>query len=154
MPGASRATASCVATASLLVSCSGTSGGAPGDAWLLEHAVVQFSYSTVNPQTVRIATDGNVTWLNLSEDTRGFVVLPASMAPAFACKDLGPYFSKAAAGYRSRAITREESERVELPCRLARGTYDYEIWLQGTGVGSESDDDAPSHVLRAKIVVE
>ena len=43
---------------------------------------------------------------------------------------------------------------MQLPCSLARGTYDYEIWLQGAGVGGEYDADQPSQILRAKIVVE
>jgi hypothetical protein len=47
-----------------------------------------------------------------------------------------------------------ESERVELPCPLAPGTYDYEIWLVSAGLGVEVDDVEPQQILRAKIVVE
>ena len=56
--------------------------------------------------------------------------------------------------YRSLPITGTQSERVELPCPRAPGTYDYEIWLMGSGFGGEYDADKPEQILPAKIVVE
>jgi len=154
MSRANVATVSCVAAAVLLASCSSTSGGALGAGEAREPAVVHFSYEAVNPETVRITADGNVTWVNMAPDTRGFVVFPASIASGFRCDDLHPYFSKTANVYRSLPITGTQSERVELPCPLAPGTYDYEIWLMGSGFGVESGADEPEQILRAKIVVE
>jgi len=117
-------------------------------------AVVQFSYQAVDPETVRIPTDGNVTWVNMAPDTRAFVVFPASIASAFGCKDLLPYFSRTANVYRSLPLTGVQSERVQLPCPLAPGSYAYEIWLTGAGFGEEFSADAPGQILRARIVVE
>jgi hypothetical protein len=56
--------------------------------------------------------------------------------------------------YRSLPLTDEESERVQLPCPLAPGSYDYEIWLVGAGLGEVIDARRPEQILRAKIVVE
>ena len=154
MSRANVATVSCVAAAALLVSCSSPSGGAPGAFEVREPAVVQFSYQAVDPQTVRISGDGNVRWVNIADDALGFVVFPASIASGFRCNDLKPYFSRTANVYRSLPITGMESERVELPCPLAPGTYDYEIWLVSAGLGVEVDDVEPQQILRAKIVVE
>jgi hypothetical protein len=140
--------------AALLVSCSNTSGGPPGAGGYREPSVVQFSYQAVIPETVRIPADGNLTWVNTAADTSGTVVFPASIAASFRCPDLRPYFSKAADVYRSLPITDTQSERVQLPCRLAPGTYDYEIWLRGSGFGEESDAARPDQILRARIVVE
>ena len=55
--------------------------------------------------------------------------------------------------YRSLPITGMQSEQVRLPCPLAPGSHDYEIWLMGSGFGGEAGDE-PQRVLRAKIVVE
>jgi hypothetical protein len=158
MPPVHLVAIACVAAAALLAACSSPSGVAAGDAWSREHAVVSFSYEAVDPETARIAPDGNVTWVNLEQDARGFVVFPASIASSFACDDLEPYFrkvvAKAADVYRSLPITATQSERVRLPCSLAPGSYDYEIWLQGSGVGEEFDAGQPEQILRAKIVVE
>jgi hypothetical protein len=142
-----------VAAAALLaLSCSSTSGGAlrAGEAG---NTVVNFSYRAVDPETVRIAAGGNVRWVNLAPETRGYVVFPASIAPRFSCADLQPYFERAGNVYLSRPIIGMQSERVELPCPLAPGTYDYEIWLMGSGVGTEFNVK-PEQILRAKIVVE
>jgi hypothetical protein len=157
MPPSHLAAIACVAAAALLAACSSPSGGAGGDAWSREHAVVKFTYEAVDPETVRIAANGNVTWVNLEEDARGFVVFPTSIAASFACADLGPYFretvAKPANVYRSLPITSTASDRVQLPCALAPGTYDYEIWMEGYGLGDTYPGE-PLQVLRAKIVVE
>jgi len=154
MSRANLARVSCVAAATLLVSCSSPSGGASGAAEARQQAVVHFSYQAVDPETVRIPADGNVTWVNMAPDTRAFVVFPASIASAFGCKDLHPYFSRTANVYRSLPITGMQSERVQLPCSLAPGSYAYEIWLTGSGFGEESAADEPEQILRATIVVE
>ena len=135
----------------LLLSCTGAMGGAGA---YREPIVVQFSYEAVQPETVRIPADGNLTWLNAAPETQAFVVFPASIASSFRCDDLRPYFTKAADVYRSLPLTGSETERVQLPCALAPGTYDYEIWLVGAGLAAEFDGSGPQRVLRAKIVVE
>jgi hypothetical protein len=150
MSRASATTVSCVAAAALLLACAGTPGGAPGGD---EPAVVAFSYRAVTPETVEIGANGNVRWVNTSQDTRGFVVLPASIAASFRCQELGPDFIKTPSGYQSVPLTGMQSDRVELPCALAPGSYDYEIWLTGSGFGEEAEGISPEQVLRAKIVV-
>jgi hypothetical protein len=154
MSTASLTTVACVAAAALLLSCASPSGGVPGAGAAGLPAVVQFSYEAVSPQTIRIRADGNVSWVNTATDTRAYVVFPASIASSFRCDDLGPYFSRRAEVYRSLPLTGMQSERVQLPCALAPGSYDYEIWLTGSGFGGESDGAPPAQILRAKIVVE
>jgi hypothetical protein len=151
---ANPAIVSCVAAAALVVSCSSPSGGPLDAREIREATVVQFSYEAVNPESVRIPADGNVTWVNLAPETVGFVVFPASIASSFRCADLAPYFARAANVYRSLPLTDMESRRVQLPCSLAPGSYDYEIWLTGAGLGEEFDPGQPQQVLRAKIVVD
>lgn len=116
-------------------------------------AVVQFSYETVTPETVRIAQNGNLRWVNTASDSQGFVVFPASVASGFTCGgNLQPYFERTAAGYQSVPITSFESDRVELPCPLKAGVYTYEIWIMGEGLGEVGS--TPNHKLSGKIVVE
>ena len=147
--------ASCVVTALLLLSCSGTSGGSPGAGSAREHVVVEFSGFAVNPKTVHLTPDGNLRWVNVGPDYSGYIVFPTSISQAFTCgDDLQPYFSKTDKGYVSLPITGDTSERVQLPCPLAPGSYDYEIWLMGTGFGSEYDYGRPERALAGKIVVE
>jgi hypothetical protein len=154
MPKPDRITFFSVAAGVLLAACSSTSGGPLNLGPYRAPAVVQFSFTEVNPQTVRIPADGNVTWESTAEEARGFVVFPASIASAFRCADLRPYFVKMQSGaYRSLPLTDEESERVQLPCALASGSYDYEIWLVEAGFG-DFGDRKPEQVLRANIVVE
>jgi hypothetical protein len=131
------------------------SGGVAGAGRSGQPDVVQFSYRAVEPETVRIPADGSVTGVNAAQDTRAFVVFRASIASSFRCADLRAYFSKIADNvHRSLPITQTESDHVQLPCSLEPGTYDYEIWLVGSGFGTEGDADRPEQILRAKIVVE
>ncbi len=76
------------------------------------------------------------------------------MTPSFHCSDLRPYFVKMDTVYRSLPLLGVESERVQLPCALAPGSYDYEIWMFGAGFGKEFNDGRPQQILRGKIVVE
>jgi hypothetical protein len=120
-----------------------------------EPSVVQFSYLDMTPETVRIGSQGSVRWESLAEETRGFVIFPASIASAFRCTDFRPYFVREGEIYRSLPISMEEdSERVQLPCALAPGTYPYEIWLFGAGFGKGFDLDGPEKRLTGRIVVE
>ena len=144
----------CVAAAALLVACSTTVENDLRAAEASAPTVVQFNYQAVTPEIARIPATGNVTWQNLAEETWGLVVFPASIASAFRCQDLRPYFTKSENVYRSVPVTNEESERVQLPCALAPGSYDYEIWLMGVGFGGDYDSTTPQQILRAKIVVE
>lgn len=141
-----------VALAALLTACAGSSN-LLGGPWV-EPALVQFNYLEVTPETVQIAPGGNVTWENNADETRGFVVFPASIASSFRCTDFRPYFERAGDLYRSLELTDEESERVQLPCALAPGTYPYEIWLFGAGFGKGFDLDGPEKRLSGRIVVE
>jgi hypothetical protein len=96
-----------------------------------------------------------VRWESLAEETRAFVIFPASMASSFRCTDLHPYFVREGRLYRSLPITmEEESERVQLPCSLAPGSYDYEVWLFGAGFGKGFDIDGPEKRLPGRILVE
>jgi hypothetical protein len=154
MLGASIGTLVRVAVALLVVSCASPSGRSPGTEGEAEPTVVRFSYDGVKPATVRISADGNLTWVNEASDTRAYVVFPAGTASSFTCDSLVAYFTRTPAGYQSLPITSMESETVKLPCPLAPGSYDYEIWLVGVGLDETSDDATPQQVLRAKIVVE
>jgi hypothetical protein len=139
----------CCAAAQLLACAT-----APGADEAYGNAVVQFSYDELRPQTVRIRAKGKVGWVNLVEDSRGFVVFPESMASAFACAGhLEPDFVKTEGGYRSRGITSFESVPVALPCPLAPGVYEYEVWMTEAGLG-QVEADPSGQKLRGKIVVE
>jgi hypothetical protein len=140
-------------TTVLLAACAGGSGN-PLAGPYSEPSLVQFSYLEVTPETVRIGGDGNVRWENLAEETRAFVIFPESIAPSFRCTDLRPYFVRVGNLYRSLPLMEEESERVQLPCSLAPGSYDYEIWLFQAGLSKEIAPDRPEQRLRGKIVVE
>jgi hypothetical protein len=109
----------------------------------------------VNPQTVTIASTGNVQWENLSLDAIGFVIFPPNIVASLRCKELRPYLTKLENGdYRSPPISNNmASEMAKLPCSLAPGTYDYQVWLMGQGFGVEDQDVLPQQVLHAKIVV-
>jgi len=144
-----------VAVAALLAACAAPSGGGPGAGLPGLPTVVQFSYQAVTPETVRIAAGGNVSWESTASDTTAFVVLPASTASGFRCADLRPFFLPAADVYRSLPLTGGmQTDRVQLPCALKPGSYDYEIWLMGAGFGGEWSGNEPERVLRARIVVE
>jgi hypothetical protein len=142
------------AAAAFLVACSGNELLTPAVLDAQEPTPVQFTHQALSPETVRITQNGNVTWVNMADDAIGIVVFPASIAASFRCSDLRPYFTKAVSVYRSLPISDMESERVKLPCALAPGSYDYEIWIVGEGFGDEFNVDAPDKVLRGKILVE
>jgi hypothetical protein len=93
-----------------------------------------------------------VVWENTAPDTRGFIVFPVSIAESFRCSDLGPSFSRTLNDYRSLPIGGMQGDRVGLPCALAPGSYDYEVWIVGGGFGDEITGDP--QVLHATIVVE
>jgi hypothetical protein len=140
----------CVALAALCASCTALSGPGGAD----EPTVVQFSYDGLQPETVRIAAGGNLTWVNQVSDSQAFVLLPASMASGFVCgENLAPYFQKTEGGFQSLPITDYESEKVVLPCALRPGSYPYEVRIMGAGLG-EADADELGRTLRGSIVVE
>jgi hypothetical protein len=144
----------CAAAAALLIGCSTRVQSALRTGEESEPAIVQFTYQAVSPEVIRIPAAGNVTWQNTAEDAWALVVFPASIASSFRCKDLRPYFTRNEDVYRSHPLTNPETERVQLPCPLSPGSYDYEIWLMGVGFGGEYDSDQPQNILRAKIIVE
>lgn len=141
----------CTLSAALLVSCANGMGSSGG---MNEPLRIQFSGTGLQPETARIPADGNVTWVNQALEYRGIVVLPASMGASFTCSDLRPTFERVSAGYQSLAITQEDPENVTLPCALRPGTYPYELWLFGQGLGELSDDAVPARKLRGTLVVE
>jgi len=144
-----------VAMAGLLASCSGVSSFVRTADEARPATPVQFTYRAVNPQTVSIAPEGNVIWSNMAPDVVGFVVFPGSIVSSFQCEDLHPYLTKLEDGrYRSPPITGVVSERAQLPCALAPGSYDYEVWLMGEGFGEHGDGGDPAQILHAKIVVK
>jgi len=118
------------------------------------NAIVDFSFYELSPKTVHIPADGNITWVNLAPDSLGFVVFPASIAQSFSCgENLQPYFRKIEGGFQSLPITSSEPDRVQLPCSLAPGSYDYEIAITGAGSGENDEADA-ERKLPGTIVVE
>ena len=119
-----------------------------------QNAIVNFSFYGVSPKTVRIPANGNITWVNEAPDSSGFVVLPASIAQSFSCgENLEPYFRKVEGGFQSLPISSFEPRHVELPCPLARGSYDYEIAITNTG-RAQTGEPRPERKLRGTIVVE
>ncbi len=146
---------SCVAAAALLSSCSSVDSMVREADAASAATRVEFSYQAVTPQTVTIAPTGNVSWMNMALDVVGFVVFPGSIASSFRCTDLHPYLTKLTDGrFRSPPITNGVTERAQLPCALAPGSYDYEVWLMGEGFGVENADVTPQQILRAKLVVQ
>jgi hypothetical protein len=150
------ATASCVAAAALLVSCASVDSFVRTADEAQPATRVQFTYQAVDPQTVTIAPAGNVSWENLSLDAVGFVIFPANIVSSLRCTELRPYLTKLENGdYRSVPITNSmASEQAKLPCSLAPGTYEYQVWLMGEGFGEEGMSADPQQVLHAKIVVK
>jgi hypothetical protein len=152
------------AAAALSVSCSSMSGDVSEAEGIVSQAeaqakagqtLVTFNYFAVKPEVVRIPANGNVSWVNEAPETVGFVVFPLSVAAKFRCTDLKPYFNRVGDVYQSHQLLTVQSEDVRLPCALAPGTYDYEIWLMGAGSGSEANStNTPEQKLRAQIVVE
>ena len=142
--------AASLALAVIASSCASTthSGGSG------RNAIVHFSFDELSPQTVRIPADGNVHWVNEAVESRGFVVFPASIGRAFRCgEELGPYFRKVEGGFRSLPIDSYEPRRVQLPCPLAPGRYDYEVVITNTNRGQTAESGA-GRKLVGTIVVE
>jgi hypothetical protein len=139
-----------VALAAPFLSCA----SAPGSGGSGQNEIVNFSFDELSPKTVHIPADGNITWVNLAPDSRGFVLLPTSIAKSFSCgDDLRPYFEKVEGGYESLPIDSFEPRRVQLPCPLAPGVYDYEIRLMNAGL-AETGSASAKRKLDGKIVVE
>jgi hypothetical protein len=116
--------------------------------------VVEFSFYELKPKAVHISADGNITWVNLAADSKGYVVFPASIAKSFTCgENLQPYFHKIAGGFQSLPISSYEPNNVQLPCPLAPGSYDYEIAIMNSGLG-EADPTTAERKLLGTIVVE
>jgi hypothetical protein len=118
-----------------------------------QHATVKFSFDSLEPEMVKLTADGNVSFVNRGEEVTGVVVLPTEIQASLACGDrVGPMFRKTDAGFASLPIEEAEANRVQLPCKLAPGTYSYEIWIFGAGQGSEGE--GPMKKFSGKIVVE
>ena len=114
---------------------------------------VEFTDLTLSPVTAQLTRGGNVHWVNRGEEVRGVVVLPASIRTSLACGDrVGPMFEKVDAGFASLPIEDFEARDVRLPCELAPGTYAYEIWIFGAGLGRVGT--APQNKLSGEIVVQ
>jgi hypothetical protein len=118
-----------------------------------KNVMVQFTQASVHPSVARVLPGGNIVWINYADSSAGAVVFDESIKESFTCSDLRPLFSKVAAGYQSIPITSAGGENVSLPCPLKPGTYDYQIYLGGGGMGGIGIDD-PQITLPAKIVVE
>jgi hypothetical protein len=139
-----------IALAAPFLSCA----SAPGSGGSGQNAIVNFSFDELNPKTVHISADGNITWVNLAPDSRGFIVFPASIAQSFTCGEkLEPYFRRIEGGFQSLPIANVEPNHVQLPCPLAPGSYDYEIAIMGAGLG-QTGETSPERKLPGTIVVE
>ena len=141
----------CVALAAHGVSCAANPVAGPTG-----HTLVQVSFTGLSPETVQIPSDGNITWVNGSADSSAIVVLPASMGASFTCAELGPVFRQTAEGYESLPILSQwspQTERVELPCALRPGRYDYSVRIQNSGL-AQTEAAGPGRTLSGVIVVE
>jgi len=107
----------------------------------------------LTPETVRVGQDGIVEWANISNESKGYVVIPAAIRSSFTCDELRPYFRADGPVYRSLPLTSFESETVRLPCPLEPGTYAYEVVVVGAGLG-EASATGPEHTLKGTIVVD
>jgi hypothetical protein len=120
-----------------------------------DHVVVQFSDATLHPSIARVTKGGQVTWVNYSSSYTGAVVFPDSFAEALTCGKPRPEFGKVAGGYQSEPITGEMGEDVHLPCPLAPGEYEYEIFLfEGRLMDRGASMFDPNSTLQGKIVAE
>jgi hypothetical protein len=118
-----------------------------------QHAMVEFSFDSLSPASVKLTAGGNVEFVNRGEDMTGVVVLPAETAAGLACGErVGPMFRKTDAGLASLPIDDADESRVQLPCSLAPGTYSYEIWIFGAGLGEVVEGALKK--LPGKIIVE
>ena len=144
--------AASLALAATFLACASTPGN--GGAGTGKITVVEFTFEELKPKSIHIPADGNISWVNLSPDSRAFVVFPASIAASFTCgENLEPYFRKIEGGFQSLPLTSFESNTVQLPCSLAPGSYEYEVAITNAG-GMELDPSAPPQKLLGTIVVE
>jgi hypothetical protein len=144
--------AASVALAATFLACAPTPGTGTGGTGKI--TVVQFTFDELKPKSTHIPPDGNISWVNLSPDSRAFVVFPASIAESFTCgENLEPYFRKIEGGFQSLPLTSFESNTVQLPCSLPPGSYEYEVAITNAG-GMQLDPSAPPQKLLGTIVVE
>ena len=140
----------CMAVPALVGACATGSGGN----WELEHVVVHFDHSSIKPVSAEVAKGGHVRWVNSGDDIRGRVVFPQSIASSFTCDDLGPTFESIGGGYVSQPIEVMGGSDVALPCPLVPGSYDYEILIYGSGLGSGVSPGLVQNRLQGKLVVQ
>jgi len=125
-----------------------------GPAFQGDTVYIRFAFDSIDPVSAHIGKDQDVQWVNLAEDSAGRVVFPASIASKFECADLAPMFERVEETYQSLRIEGTMSEPVTLPCPLAAGSYDYEIWVYSVGDEISGDEMLPSNKFRAVLVVE
>jgi hypothetical protein len=144
-----------VAIAALLGACASVDSFVKTADEAIAPTTVQFTYDAVSPQTVTLAPGGNVTWVNNALDVVGFVVFQGSIASSLRCQELRPYLTRLESGeFRTQPITGVVTEQAKLPCALAPGRYDYQVWLMGEGFGDEGIGSAPQKVLHGTIVAQ
>lgn len=155
MPKHSFTLVTCIAAAALLIACASVDTFVKTADEAIAPTTVQFTYDAVSPQTVTLAPGGNVTWVNNALDVVGFVVFPSSIASSLRCQELRPYLTRLESGeFRTQPITGVVTEQAKLPCALAPGSYDYQVWLMGEGFGDEGIGSAPQKVLHGKIIAQ
>ncbi len=143
------------ATALSCASSGASPSSIPGAGFEGEVVFVRFNFGSVDPVSAQAAKNRNVQWVNLAQDVAGQVVFPASIASSFECgSDLAPMYEKVGETYRSLHIEGTMGARVTLPCPLAVGNYDYEIWLYGIGDGMVGGATVPVNKFSAKLIIQ
>ena len=121
----------------------------------VRHVMVQFTDTTLHPTTAQLLAGGTVSWVNYASLYDGSIVFPPATVAGFTCSDLRPDWGKTADGAQSIPITMGAAANdLEIPCPLAPGSYDYEVWLFSPGVGDPSGLDEPEARMQGRIVVE
>ena len=121
-----------------------------------KHHVVTIGNMEVHPKVIQLPKDEVVVWVNYSDETAQ-IAFPEGDAQKFTCPNLKPTFHRSGDGKLvSRGIG---SLEFALPCRLAPGSYDYEVYLSSgfggmaAGIGDTAVDD-PERTFQGKIVVK
>jgi len=118
-----------------------------------EKVVIEFGAAALTPETARVRSGGEVSWVNNATGRNGFIVFPLSIEFDFTCKPLHPAFKEIAAGWRSAPITAEKG--FSLPCPLKPGKHPYRLHLYDSKRDlSEVGEGDPSGDMRGHIVVE
>lgn len=118
-----------------------------------EHMIVRIDNATLHPETVELAKNQVVGWINYS-DYRAVVSFPDSATKALEC--VGDEEGKPVFAHVADRVETPEIGSLEMvvPCDFEPGRYPYEVRLY-SGQGQEEDTRAnPELVLHGTIVAE